>query len=109
MTRRVVITGVGVVSAIGNDTETFWASLLAGRSGVGQITKADVSNVRFQNAAEIRGREPTERFTDKELTWLDPFAVYGIIAARQASAESKVELTPDLKEMTGVVTGSCLG
>lgn len=109
MTRRVVITGVGVVSAIGNDTDAFWASLREGRSGIGQITKVDASLIRFQNAAEIKDLDATQHFSDKELTWLDPFAIYGIIAARQAVTDSGVEFTPDLQAMTGVVTGSCLG
>lgn len=104
-----MITGVGVVSAIGNDTDSFWASLVEGRSGIGPITRVDVSNLRFKNAAEVRDFDPEQHFSEKELQWLDPFAQYGIVAARQAIADSGVALTPELCSMTGVVTGSCLG
>lgn len=107
--KRVVITGIGVVSAIGNNASDFWASLSAGRSGIDKITKVDVSNVRFQNAAEVRGFEPTEHFDDKYLAWLDPFAQFGVVAAREAVADSKIEFTDPLRENGGVITGSCLG
>ncbi len=109
MNRRVVITGIGVVSAVGNDTDAFWASLVAGRSGIGPITKVDVSAMRFRNAAEVTGFDASQHFEEKELMWLDPFAHYGIVTARQAIADSGVELTPELRGMTGVITGSCLG
>lgn len=107
--RRVVITGIGVVSAIGNNVPDFWSSLSAGRSGIGKITKIDVSNVRFQNAAEVRGFEPTEHFDEKSLTFLDSFSQYGIVAAREAVADSGIEFIDSLRENSGVITGSCLG
>lgn len=107
--KRVVITGIGVVSAIGNNAGDFWAALSAGRSGIGPITKFDVSTIRFQNAAEVRGFDPTRHFDDKNLLWLDPFSQYGIVAAREAIADSGIEFTDTLRERSGVITGSCLG
>lgn len=107
--KRVVITGIGVVSAIGNNAQDFWNSLCAGHSGIEKITKIDVSNLRFQNAAEVRDFEPTEHFDDKILTWLDPFAQFGIVAAREAVTDSGIEFTESLRENSGVITGSCLG
>lgn len=107
--RRVVITGVGVVSAIGNDADAFWASLHAGRSGIAPITKVDTSTLRFKNAAEVRGFDPAEHFDEKRLVWLDPFAQYGIAAARQAITDSGIDLTDGLRDKGGVITGSCLG
>jgi nodulation protein E len=107
--RRVVITGIGVVSAIGNDADAFWASLSAGRSGIGPITKLDASTLRFQNAAEVREFDPNEHFDEKRLLWLDPFSQYGIVAAREAIADSGIEFTDDLRDKGGVITGSCLG
>src|ERR1041384_163073 len=107
--RRVVITGVGVVSAIGLNATEFWSALSAGRSGIVPITRVDVSNMRFQKAAEIRGFEPEKIFDEKFLFWLDPFAQYGIAAAREAVTDSGLEFTAALKDASGVITGSSLG
>lgn len=107
--RRVVITGIGVVSALGNNTDDFWNALSHGRSGIGPITKVDVSALRFQNAAEVRGFDPEQHFEDRLLQWLDPFAQYGMVAAREAVADSGIEFTNKLKARSGVITGSCLG
>jgi 3-oxoacyl-(acyl-carrier-protein) synthase len=96
--KRVVITGVGTVSALGNNAREFWESLKAGRSGIGPITKADVSTMRFTNAAEVRGFDASQHFDDKALLWLDPFSHFGIVAAREAVADSGIEFTPDLRE-----------
>jgi nodulation protein E len=105
--RRVVVTGVGVLSSIGNTVEQFEESLRAGRSGIGPITRVDTSRLRFHNAAEIRGFDPTEHFS--EITWLDRFAQLGIVAARDAVADSGLTWNDALRARTGVVTGSCLG
>lgn len=107
--RRVVITGIGVVSAIGNNVAEFWASLAAGRSGIGQIEKTDVTGLRFQNAGEVRGFDPPAHFDEKSLMWLDPFAQFGIVAAREAIVDSGIAFTDGLREMSGVITGSCVG
>jgi nodulation protein E len=107
--KRVVITGVGVVSSLGNNATEFWDALSAGRSGIGPITRADTSNIRFKNAAEVRGFDETQHFDDKALLWLDPFALYGIVAAREAVADSGIEFTDQLRDRGGVITGSCLG
>src|SRR4029077_804570 len=105
--RRVVVTGVGVLSSIGNTVEQFEESLRAGRSGIGPITQVDTSRLRFHNAAEIRGFDPTEHFAG--ITWLDRFAQLGIVAARDAIADSGLTWNDALRARTGVVTGSCLG
>lgn len=104
--KRVVITGIGVVSALGNTAADFWESLSAGRSGIAPITKLDVSTMRFQNAAEIKNFNDNEHFDEKELLWLDPFSRFGIVAAREAVADSGIEFD---KENSGVITGNCLG
>ena len=104
-----MITGVGVISGLGNNAREFWDALSAGRSGIGPITKADVSEIRFKNAAEVRGFDETQHFEDKMLLWLDPFSHYGIVASRQAIADSGIEFDERLKGRTGVITGNCLG
>jgi nodulation protein E len=105
--RRVVVTGVGVLSSIGNTVEQFEESLRAGRSGIGPITHVDTSRLRFRNAAEVRGFDPIEHFSG--ITWLDRFAQLGIVAARDAIADSALTWNDALRARTGVVTGSCLG
>ena len=105
--RRVVVTGVGVLSSIGNTVAQFEESLRACRSGIGPITQVDTSRLRFHNAAEIRGFEPTDHFS--EVTWLDRFAQLGIVATRDAIADSALMWNDALRARTGVITGSCLG
>jgi nodulation protein E len=107
--RRVVVTGVGLLSSIGNTIAQFKESLRAGRSGIGPITQVDTSRLRFRNAAEIQGFEPTEHFSESQLTWLDRFAQLGIVAARDAIADSALAWNHELRTRTGVITGSCLG
>ncbi|CAN5570549.1 beta-ketoacyl-[acyl-carrier-protein] synthase family protein [soil metagenome] len=107
--KRVVITGVGVVSALGNDAAEFWDAISAGRSGIDKITRLDASTLRFQNAAEVKGFNPSEHFDDKALIWLDPFSHYGIVSARQAIKDSGIEFNDALRDKGGVITGSCLG
>lgn len=106
---RVVVTGIGVVSALGNDASSFWDSLASGRSGIGPITKVDTADIRFKNAAEVRDFDAGKHFDDKMLVWLDPFAHFGIVAAREAIADAGLEFDERLRGRTGVITGSCLG
>ena len=107
--RRVVLTGIGVVSPIGNNVGEFWDSLAAGRSGIGPITKVDTADLRFKNAAEVQGFDAAEHFDERAMMMLDPFAHFGITAAREAVKDAGIEFGDELKERTGVVTGSCLG
>jgi nodulation protein E len=112
---RVAITGVGVISALGLNQADFWSALKAGRSGIGPITPADVgtlrdpSTLRFKNAAEVKGFERELHFPGKNLALVDRFAQMGIVAAREAVAESRLEWTDDLRERSSVITGSCMG
>jgi len=107
--KRVVITGLGVVSPIGNDAVSFWNSLTECRSAIGPMTKVDSSTLRFQNVAEVSDFIAADHFDEKSLLWLDPFTQYGIVAAREAIVDSGLELTDELRDRGGVVTGSCLG
>lgn len=106
---RVVVTGVGVVSALGSDAASFWSGITAGRSGIGPITKVDMTDFRFKNAAEVKGFDASEHFNEKDLMWLDSFAQFGIVAAREAVRDSGVEFANGLQHKAGVITGSCLG
>ena len=106
---RVVITGLGVISPLGLDTQAFWQALSAGRPAIHEIRSVDVTQIRFKNAAEISSYNPEDFFSPKDIGFMDRFAQFAVIAAREAVAQSGLDLTPDLQEASAVVTGSCLG
>ncbi|MFB3777813.1 MAG: beta-ketoacyl synthase [Bryobacteraceae bacterium] len=107
--RRVVITGLGVLSALGLDRAAFWRSLGEGRSGIAPIEAVDRSELRFQNGAEVHGYRAEGFFDFKEAGFLDRFAQFALLAAREAVRDSGVEWTAVLRERSAVVTGSCVG
>ena len=107
--RRVVVTGVGVISALGRNGSEFWRSLREGRSGIEPMEIVDRTQLRFQNAAEVRGYNTSDYFDDKQVEFLDRFAQFALISAREAASDARIEWTPELRERTGAVTGSCMG
>ena len=107
--RRVVISGLGVISALGANQSEFWQALAEGRSGIGEITSLDPSQLRFRNAAEVRGYDPEAVLPPKELPFLDRFAQFAMIPAEEALQQAGIEWTPELRERTAIVTGSCMG
>lgn len=107
--RRVVVTGLGAVTALGHDVAQFRDALLAGRCGIRPIASVDRTRLRFANGAEVEGFTPGEHFTEKELDLLDRFAQFGLVAAREAVRDAGLEWTAGLRERAAVVTGSCLG
>jgi len=109
MTRRVVITGIGCVSALGNTVPEFWSACLAGQSGIGQLAGFEMNGIRFQNGAQARTFDAATHFADKQLIPLDRFAQLAVVAAREALAQSGLELTPDQRTRAAIVTGSCYG
>ena len=106
---RVVVTGVGVISALGKNAAGFWESLVAGTSAIREIESVDISQIRFKNAAEIRNYVPEEHLEPKDIPFMDRFAQFAVISAREAIADAGIEWTSTLRETTAVVTGSCLG
>src|ERR1700726_3339661 len=109
MQRRVVVTGAGVLSALGHNCSEFWRGLIAGQSGIRPLQAVDRGLLRFQNAAEVQGFEASRHFEEKEIGLLDRFAQFGVVAARQAIAQAGVEWNEELRENTAIVTGSCVG
>ena len=107
--RRVVVTGIGTVSPLGNTTEETWAGLLAGRSGVGDITRFDTSGHTVRFAAETKGFEPTKFVEKKELKKMDYFIFYAIAASLEALADSGFDVTGDNAEEIGIYIGSGIG
>ena len=109
MKRRVVITGLGIVSPVGNDVATAWDNIVNGRSGIGRITRFDPSAFNAQIAGEIRDFDITQIISAKEARTMDTFIHYGIAAGLQAWKDSGLELTGDAAERAGSIIGSGIG
>jgi nodulation protein E len=107
--RRVAITGLGAICALGRTVSETAVSLRAARSGIGPIESADVSQMRFQNGAEVRGYTHQPYFDDRRADFIDRFAQFAVIAAREAVADAGIEWTPELRETAAIITGSCVG
>src|SRR5215831_64048 len=107
--RRVAITGTGTICALGRNAGEFAGSLREGRSGIGPIESADCSQLRFQNGAEVRGYSHQPYFEDRRADFMDRFAQFAVIAAREAVLDAGVEWTPELRETSAIITGSCVG
>lgn len=108
--RRVVVTGVGLVSPLAVGTEATWQALLAGRSGVGPITRFDVADYPSRIAAEVEGFDPADYYQDrKEIKKGDTFIHYALAAAQFAMEASGLEVTPANAERVGVIIGSGIG
>jgi 3-oxoacyl-[acyl-carrier-protein] synthase II len=109
MKKRVVVTGLGAVTPIGNTVEEFWNNLLAGKSGIGYITKFDTSNHSVKIAAEVKNFNAEEHFERKELKKIDDFCRFGVVAARQAFADSGLNLEKVSPLDIGVIIGCGMG
>ncbi len=104
--RRVVVTGLGALTPIGNNVPDFWQNCLDGVSGAGPITKFDASKFKTQFACELKDFDPTDHLDRKELRRLDPFSQYALIAADEAIRDSKMDFQSLNTERIGVIWGS---
>jgi 3-oxoacyl-[acyl-carrier-protein] synthase II len=109
MPRRVVVTGLGLISPLGIGTEATWDALIAGRSGVGPITKFDASDFSVRIAAEVKGFDAGRWLEPKEQRKVDTFVHYAVAAADMALAQSGLEITEANAGRVGVVIGSGIG
>ncbi len=109
MNRRVVVTGVGLVSALGNDTETSWKAIREGRSGVGLISRFDTEGFSTRIAAEVKDLDPLNYLDAKTARKMDRFILYALVAADCAQKASGLEITPDNAPRVGVYIGSGIG
>jgi 3-oxoacyl-[acyl-carrier-protein] synthase II len=109
MTRRVMITGLGAVSPIGNDVPTMWRNALAGRSGAGPITQFDASGYKTQFACEVKDFDASPLLGKKEARRLDRFAQLAVSAAKQALDDSGLPVTPESSWRCGVYIGTGIG
>ena len=109
MRKRVVVTGLGAVSAVGNNLSEFWDSLINGRDGTKEITAFDPSPYRTKIAAEVSGLDPRSHFSKKELRRLSRCDQFGLIAFREAWRSARFDQDPIDKERVGVVLGAGSG
>jgi 3-oxoacyl-[acyl-carrier-protein] synthase II len=109
VTRRVAVTGVGCVCPVGNDIDTAWENICAGRSGIGRITAFDASAMESQIAAEVKGFDPSVLIGRKELRRMDRYTQFAVIAAYEAVRRAGLALPIPAPERIGVMVGSGLG
>jgi 3-oxoacyl-[acyl-carrier-protein] synthase II len=109
MARRVVVTGVGLVTPVAIGTEETWRGLLEGRSGIGPITRFDASNFATKFAGEVRGFDPTRWVTSREAKSIDRFIQFAIAAGTFAMEDSGLKITPENAERVGTYVGAGLG
>ncbi len=107
--RRVVITGLGLVSPVGNDVETGWSNIVAGRSGIGPISRFDASTFTTRFAGEVKGFNVADWMPAKEARHFDTFIHYGVAASLQAFRDSGLEVDEKNAERIGVFVGSGIG
>lgn len=107
--RRVVITGLGIISPVGNGIAQAWANILAGKSGITRITRFDASAFASQIAGEVKDFDVTQYISAKEARRMDVFIHYGLAAGIEAVKDSGIEVTPENAERIGVNIGSGIG
>ena len=109
MSRRVVITGMGAITPLGHDLPSTWEAIVAGRSGVAQITKFDTAGYRTTIAAEVKGFKAVDHFPPKEARRMDEFVQYALVASREAVRNAGLAVDDNIGERTAVIIGSGIG
>ncbi|MDT8901244.1 beta-ketoacyl-ACP synthase II [Anaeroselena agilis] len=109
MKKRVVITGMGTVSPVGNNLEEFWSALLAGKSGITKVTQFDASDYATQIAGEVKGFEPGNYMDKKEARRMDRFTQFAIACTRMAIDDAKLDLDKIDRERAGTLVGTGIG
>lgn len=109
MKRRVVVTGLGAVTPIGNTTEEFWNGIKEGKVGIGEITKFDTTDYKVKLAAEVKGFNAKERMDFKSAKRMETFARYAVAAAKEAYEDSGLKIENEDPYRAGVIIGSGIG
>jgi 3-oxoacyl-[acyl-carrier-protein] synthase II len=107
--KRVVVTGMGVIASLGHNVEDFWSALLAGKCGVDRVTLFDAKDYTCQIGAEVRGFDPATHMDPKEVRRNDRYTHFGFCAAKQATADAKLDMTREDPDRVGVIIGSGIG
>jgi len=107
--RRVVVTGLGSISALGPTAHEFWSALTEARSGIRPLQSAEPGRLRFSQGAEVRDFDPAAHLEPGQVELLDRFAQLAVVAAREAVRDAGLDWTPALRERTAVICGSAVG
>lgn len=109
MKRRVVVTGLGAVTPIGNSVQDFWASVKKGTVGIGEITKFDTTDYKVKLAAEVKGFDAKEHMDARAARRMEPFSQYAVAAAKEAFADADIHMEQEDAFRAGVIVGSGIG
>ncbi|HEY4439651.1 MAG TPA: beta-ketoacyl-ACP synthase II, partial [Candidatus Elarobacter sp.] len=107
--RRVVVTGLGAITPLGNSSAAFWESLIAGRSGAGPITAFEPVRLATKIAAEVKNFDPDALFGRRDARRMDRFAQFALAAAREAMDDAKLPEDPEIRQEIGAIVGSGIG
>ena len=107
--RRVVVTGLGLISPVGNDKDQFWTAICEGKNGIGRITQIDASLYTSRIAGEVKGFEPSKYITPKQIRRLDKFTQFAVAAAKMAAEDSSLDMSKEDPYRVGVLVGSGIG
>jgi 3-oxoacyl-[acyl-carrier-protein] synthase II len=107
--RRVVITGIGLVTPVGNDLDVFWQNLVAGKSGIGPVTRFDTTKFDSKIGGEVKDFHPEQFMPVKETRRTDRFTQYAVVASKKAVTDSRLELDKEDLNRIGVLVGSGIG
>ena len=107
--RRVVITGLGAVTPLGNNVETFWENIKAGKVGIGEITKFDTADFKVKLAAEVRDFDAKKYMDFKSAKRMEPFSQYAVVAAKEAMSDAGIDMEKEDPFRVGVIIGSGTG
>ena len=109
MKRRVVVTGLGAVTPIGNTAKAFWAGVRAGKVGIGPITKFDTTDYKVKIAAEVKDFDPKSRLDAKAARRMELFSQYAVAAALEAVENASLSMEAEDPYRVGVIVGSGVG
>ena len=109
MKRRVVVTGLGAVTPIGNTVEQFWSGIKEGKVGIGEITRFDTADYKVKLAAEVKDFNPKDYMDAKAAKRMEPFAQYAVAAAKEAYEDSGLDIEKEDPFRAGVIVGSGIG
>jgi 3-oxoacyl-[acyl-carrier-protein] synthase II len=109
MKRRVVVTGLGALTPLGNSVEESWEGAITGKSGIGPITKFDSAPFKSRIAGEIKNFDPMQFVDKQEVRRYDDFILYAIAASEMAMTDAKLTISPEISSRAGVIIGSGIG
>src|SRR5438477_11723349 len=107
--RRIVVTGLGCISALGPTVRHFWSALSEARSGIQPLRCVEPGGLRFSHGAEVRDFDPAAHFEPQRLELLDRFAQFALVSAREAVRDAGLDWTPARRERAAVICGCAIG